>query len=201
MNTQHYADYIIEDTDEHKDYLDILSSVYATIHECIAIDKVTLVVDFPELSEESIGRKVRVFGSTEALEVFSKKPNVQWLISRGEIGSSGTKDVPETDTYVTVRRTRLDLVHGKGSVERKIRRLKNRAISRGEKWTQVHEQRIRNGLREKQVHKSRARIKVSSASTGQSFFVMPERIHGKRSATNDFNSYGLCKGESAIPSF
>lgn len=201
MTLSHYVDFTVEDADTPADEQDVISGIFASVHVSITKDGHPICIDFPMMKDTELGNTIRVMSNQEQLAKLMSHQYVEWITSRSEAVTSGIQTIPANHGHVSVVRIRPEDTLGAGAADRKIRRLKKRALARGEAWTIHHEKSVKEAFSEKGSIKQIAGLRVQSQSTKQSFRLMIERKSAKENNLSEYTGYGLCKTHSTVPEF
>lgn len=169
-----------------------------------------LAISFPEIDEESnrIGRVFRIFGTPETLEKFLNQTGVKPLFGNEYVYWTLPRAIPEAIVgHISYMRDRSQERMTPSAIrraeERAIRRAmvgKNKQITCAEDVKALREKMTAN--REAIARQSVTSIPMSSASTGQPFFIQIRSVPRDQKQEGDFSSYGLSDGERiTLPHF
>jgi len=171
----------------------MVNKLFSRLHGVISKENLNLGLAFPGMSSRSPGKTVRIFGSPRDLEATLKNAGIQHLIDRGFFEISEVKPVPQNAQPVVYLRIRQPEKITATSINRKIKRLKRRAMTRGEKWDQTIHERILKKMKNKQNHISETPYLLIERN-GKVFPIFFKKIplmDEKPNSNPKFNRYGF----------
>ena len=145
---EHYVEFSAQPFDDDLHFM--INKLFNRLHGVISKENLNLGLAFPGMSFRSPGKTVRVFGSPGDLEATLKNSGIQHLIDRGFFDTSGINRVPQNAEPVVYLRIRQPEKITATGINRKIKRLKRRAMTRGDKWDRTIHERVLEKLKKKQ---------------------------------------------------
>lgn len=171
----------------------IINKLFNRLHGIISKEKLNLGLAFPRMTSRSPGNSIRIFGKLEELKATRENPGIQNLSNRGFIDMSGIERVPtnaEPVVYVRIRSPEKLTATG---VDRKIKRLKRRAMERGEDWVSNIHDRVFQKLKKKENRISEIPyVLIERGGNSIPIFFKRIPIMGIKPNSNPkFNDYGF----------
>lgn len=200
-NVLSYVDLVIDEPDSPAMQQEIMDDLFACLHSVNSRTGNSLGFDVPQLNTEtaSLGNVFRVFGDSDNLQKLVDLNQIQSMLARGEIVGGNILSAPTTERHVRLIRSRKDKLHGKGAIERVLRRARQRAIQRGEPLSATKETEWSNGLKSKQKHENLPGFNVRSASNSNRYFVIIHRQVTEKITAASFSGYGFSKDDGSVP--
>lgn len=200
-NVLSYVDLVIDEPDSPEMQQEIMDDLFACLHSVNSRTGNSLGLDVPQLNTEtaSLGNVFRVFGDSDNLQKLVDLDQIQSMLAREEIVCGEVLPAPSVEQHVRLIRSRRDKRHGKGSIERVLRRARQRAIKRGEPLSAAKEMEWSNDLKSKQKHENMPGFNVRSTSNLNRYFVIIDRQVTEKVSAASFSGYGLSKDDGSIP--
>jgi CRISPR-associated endoribonuclease Cas6/Csy4 subtype I-F len=141
---KHYLEIVAQPYDNDLHF--IINKVFNRLHGIISQYELNLGLSFPKMSPRSPGEIIRVFGVPDQLQQILDNHGIMALAQRRMVFFSEIREVPLKARPIVYLRFRKPEKVSKFKVERTLRRLRMRNLSRGESWVKGDDEKIKNSM-------------------------------------------------------